>query len=97
MYAIYNLRIATLVPPDQCGGGVEYLHRSLASRRRRRKGAPVPGGITGLPSKGLNTKDIHKEVFPVYGGKCLSRKAVHNWVGNVSLMSERLKRRCGSG
>jgi hypothetical protein len=28
----------------------------------------------------LNAKDIHKEIFPVYGGKCLSRKAVHNWV-----------------
>jgi hypothetical protein len=27
---------------------------------------------------GLNTKDIHKETFPVYGGKCLSLKAVHN-------------------
>jgi hypothetical protein len=27
-----------------CGGGVEYLHRSPASRRRRRKGNPVPGG-----------------------------------------------------
>jgi hypothetical protein len=25
-------------------------------------------------------KDIHKELFPVYGGKCLSRKAVHSWV-----------------
>jgi hypothetical protein len=23
--------------------------------------------------------DIHKEIFPVYGGTCLSRKAVHNW------------------
>jgi hypothetical protein len=22
--------------------------------------------------------DIHKEMFPFYGGKCLSRKAVHN-------------------
>jgi hypothetical protein len=33
-----------------------------------------------LWSKGLNTKDIHKEMFPVYGGKCLSRKAVHIWV-----------------
>jgi hypothetical protein len=32
-----------------CGGGVEYLHRSPASHRRRRKGNPVPGGITGLP------------------------------------------------
>jgi hypothetical protein len=31
-------------------------------------------------AKGLNAKDIHKEMFPVYGGKCLSRKAVHNWV-----------------
>jgi hypothetical protein len=30
--------------------------------------------------KGLNAKDIHKEMFPVYSGKCLSCKAVHNWV-----------------
>jgi hypothetical protein len=34
--------------------------------------------------KGLNAKDIHKEMFPVYGGKCLSRKAVHNWVDKFS-------------
>jgi hypothetical protein len=33
-----------------------------------------------LWAKGLNAKDIHKEIFPVYGGKCLSCKAVHNWV-----------------
>jgi hypothetical protein len=33
-----------------CGGGVEYLHRNPASRRRRRKGNPVPGSITGPPS-----------------------------------------------
>jgi hypothetical protein len=33
-----------------------------------------------LSTKGLNAKDINKEVFPVYGGKCLSRKAVHNCV-----------------
>jgi hypothetical protein len=33
-----------------------------------------------LWKKGLNAKDIHKEMFPVYGGKCLSHKAVHNWV-----------------
>jgi hypothetical protein len=26
---------------------VEYFHRSPASRRKRRKGNPVPGGITG--------------------------------------------------
>jgi hypothetical protein len=27
--------------------------------------------------KGLDAKDIHEEMFPVYGGKCLSRKEVH--------------------
>jgi hypothetical protein len=32
-----------------CGGGFKYLHRSPASRRKRRKGNPVPGGITGPP------------------------------------------------
>jgi hypothetical protein len=48
-------------------------------------------------AKGLGAKDIYKEVFPVYGGKCLSRKAVCNWVTNVSLMTRRLKRRRGSG
>jgi hypothetical protein len=49
-----------------------------------------------LWEKGLNAKNIDKEIFPIYGGKCLSRKAVHSWVANVSLMT-RLKRRCGSG
>jgi hypothetical protein len=29
---------------------------------------------------GRSVKDIHKEMFFVYGGKCLPRKAVHNWV-----------------
>jgi hypothetical protein len=35
---------------DPCGGGVEYLHRSPASRRRRRKGDPVPevGGVSNV-------------------------------------------------
>jgi hypothetical protein len=44
--------------------------------------------------KGPNSKDIYKEMFLVYGGKCLSGKAVHNWVENVSLLMS-LKRRCG--
>jgi hypothetical protein len=35
-------------------------------------------------AKGLNAKDIHKETFPVYGGKCLSCKVVHNWVEKFS-------------
>jgi hypothetical protein len=48
-------------------------------------------------ANGLNAKDIHKEMFLVYGGKCLSRKAAHSWAANVSIMTKRLKRRCGSG
>jgi hypothetical protein len=34
--------------------------------------------IRFLWAKLPNAKDIHKEMFPVYGGKCLSRKAVQN-------------------
>jgi transposase len=37
-----------------------------------------------LWEKGLNAKDIHKEMFPVYDGKCLSCKSVHNWVEKFS-------------
>jgi hypothetical protein len=37
-----------------------------------------------LWAKGLNAKDVLKEMFPVYGGKYLSCKAVHNWVGKFS-------------
>jgi hypothetical protein len=29
-------------------------------------------------------KNIHKEMLPVSGGKCLSRKAVHNWDEKLS-------------
>jgi hypothetical protein len=29
-------------------------------------------------AKGLSTKDINKQMFLVYGGKCLSHKAVHS-------------------
>jgi hypothetical protein len=35
-------------------------------------------------AKGLNAKDIHKEMFPVYGEKCLSHRAVHNSVEKFS-------------
>jgi hypothetical protein len=41
-----------------------------------------------LWAKGHNAKNIYKEMFPVYGGKCLSPKAVHNWVVNLSLMTK---------
>jgi thiamine kinase-like enzyme len=37
-----------------------------------------------LWAKRLNAKDTDKEMFPVYGGKCLSRKAVLNWVEKFS-------------
>jgi hypothetical protein len=37
-----------------------------------------------LWAKECNAKDIHKKMFPVYGGKCLSRKAVHSWVEKFS-------------
>jgi hypothetical protein len=49
--------------------------------------------VRSLGAKGLGTKDIHKEMFPVYGGKCLSRKAVYNWAANVSLMTKRLRQK----
>jgi hypothetical protein len=32
-----------------------------------------------LWAKGLSANNIHKEMFPVYGRKCLSRKAVPPW------------------
>jgi hypothetical protein len=54
-------------------------------------------GVRFLWEKGLNVNVIHKEIFPLYGGKFLSRIAVHNWVSKVSLMTRSLKRRCGSG
>jgi hypothetical protein len=34
--------------------------------------------------KNLDAMDINKEMFPVYGEKCLSRRAVHNWVEKFS-------------
>jgi hypothetical protein len=30
--------------------------------------------------KGLNAKPVHKEMFPVYYGKCLLCKEVHKWI-----------------
>jgi hypothetical protein len=36
--------------------------------------------FTFFVGKGLIEKDVHKQIFPVYGGKYLSCKAVHSWV-----------------
>jgi hypothetical protein len=49
-----------------------------------------------LWAKGLNAKDIHKEMFPVYVGKCLSHKVVPSCLVKVSLMTKRLKQICRS-
>jgi hypothetical protein len=32
-----------------------------------------------LWAKGRSAKDIHKEMFPVYDGKCLLHKTVQPW------------------
>jgi hypothetical protein len=43
------------------GGGVEYFHRSPSSRRRRRKGNPVPGGYNRVT---LYLRDIKAGTWP---------------------------------
>jgi hypothetical protein len=48
----------------------------------------------------LNEKNIHKEMFPVYCGKCLSRKQLTSRsrnAANISILTKKLNRRCGSG
>jgi hypothetical protein len=52
--------------------------------------------VCSLCTKKLNAKDINKEMFPPYGWKCLSRKAVHNWVEIIS-EGRFESRRCGNG
>jgi hypothetical protein len=37
-----------------------------------------------LWAKGLDAKDIHKEMYTVYGRKCLALKAVHSYVEKFS-------------
>jgi hypothetical protein len=49
--------------------------------------------VSFFVGKGLNAKDIHKDMFPVYGGKYLSRKELLNWVAKISLMTKRLKQK----
>jgi len=45
-----------------------------------------------LWAKGLNANEIHSEMLPAYGDKCLKRPAIHVWCtkfvrGNVNLLS----------
>jgi hypothetical protein len=37
-------------------------------------------GVCFLWAKELDAKDIHKELFPVKGGKCWSCKAIHSFI-----------------
>jgi hypothetical protein len=53
-----------------------------------------------LWAKRLNAKYIHKEIFPIYGGRLFHVKRFTTGSRNVaklSLMTKRLKRRCGGG
>jgi hypothetical protein len=49
--SVCNIFCFTVQKPWEvpCGGGIEYLHRSPASGKRRQKGIPVPRGISGPP------------------------------------------------
>jgi hypothetical protein len=40
--------------------------------------------VAFLWAKGVNAKNVYKGMFLVHGGKCFSRKAVHNWVEKFS-------------
>ena len=42
------------------------------------------GVVRFLWAKNMETKDIHREMLPMYGEHCLSRQAVHNWVQKFS-------------
>jgi hypothetical protein len=44
---------AVMFLPSSCGGRLEYLHHSPASRRRRQKGSPVPLCHWGIKMRGL--------------------------------------------
>jgi hypothetical protein len=55
------------------GSGTVHLHDSLSNSRA------CAHSEADLWAKELNAKDIHKEIFPVYCEKCLSRKTVYNW------------------
>jgi hypothetical protein len=58
---------------SSCGGGFEHLHRSLASRRRRRKGNPVPWGTTG---SALSLRDINDRPNPIGWAGCAGGRGV---------------------
>jgi transposase len=56
----------------------------MAAVREKYTTEEQPYVVRFLWAKGLSVKHIHKKIFPVYGGNCLSRKAVQNWVEKFS-------------
>ena len=42
------------------------------------------GVVRFLWEKNMESKDIHKEMLPMYDEHCLSRQAIHNWVQKFS-------------
>jgi hypothetical protein len=83
-----------------CGGGLQYLHRSPASRRRRRgKGNPVPGGITGPPCHwgGHKYTDLALQVCGwTQGWRLFCVKKVHEHCREQTNLAEYSKEGCGS-
>jgi hypothetical protein len=112
IFVTHNRMHTTKVTGDLCvplGSSTVQLHDNLGSksscacseaRFSRQNGyrrAVFCSAFFILQGKLLIANDINKETFPLYGGKCLSLKTVNSWVTNVSLMTKKLKRRCGSG
>jgi hypothetical protein len=50
-----------------------------------------------VEKKRLNAEDIHKEILPVYCGKCFSLKAVHNWAETFSQVRSKFSGDARSG
>jgi hypothetical protein len=61
-------------PP--CGGGLEYLHRSTDSHRRRPKGNPVPGDVlvTVPPSHWRGEGHKYRKLVLQVGGSTQGRQ-----------------------
>jgi hypothetical protein len=63
-------------PMNPCGGGLEYLHRSPVSRKKRRKGNLVPGRYTLAT---LFLADINTGTWPSRLGESQMRQYI--WSG----------------
>ncbi|KAG8227149.1 hypothetical protein J437_LFUL001693 [Ladona fulva] len=46
-----------------------------------------------LWAKGLSTEEVHREMHPMYGDNCLSRKAVCNWIQMLNKGRENIRDR----